>query len=132
MGAANSLMKSADLIVREVLVNGVPAKGLIDSGSTRTIIGPGFTINVKNGLPCGSAFIVGFGGSEVKVQGESVVRLKLAGKTIEPPVLHSRSMLDGVDLIVGLDVLRHHKLTLDKGRASVVAAAAEASSIKDN
>ena len=97
-------------------MDGSPARGLIDYGSTKTIVGPRFTIK-KKFYSCGvSSFIVGFDGSKIRVQGESLARLTLANKTVTVPVVHSSSMLSGVDLIVGLDLLRQYRVTFDGGR----------------
>ena len=101
------------------------ARGLVDSGTTRTIVGPKFTLKKKFYSPGISDFIVGFDGVRVQTQGESVVELQLAGRTTVVPVVHSRSILEEVDLIIGMDVLRHYKITIDGGKAPVVAAAAE-------
>ena len=69
-------------------------------------------------------FIVGFDGSRIGVRGESVARVGLAGKTTTVSVVHSHSMLPGVDLIVGMDVLQNYRVTMDRGVVSVSAAAA--------
>ena len=47
VGATASPTTSADLIVTEVLLDGVLVGGLIDSRCTRTIVGPKIRINKK-------------------------------------------------------------------------------------
>ena len=95
VGAANDPRISADLIVRKVTVNGVEARGLVDSGSTRTIVGPNLAIKKQlysSRLP---GFIVGFDGSRVQTAGESIARVEMEGKAVQVSVVHSRSMLGG-------------------------------------
>ena len=118
-------MLSADLIVRKVTVDGVAAEGLNDSGSNRTIVGPRFPIKEQLYLPELSKFIVGFNGSETRVEGESTARISLAGKTNSVRVVHSKTMLTGVDLIIGMDVLQHYKVVMDRGIVTVSAATAD-------
>ena len=117
-------MLSADLIVRKVTVDGVTANGLIDSGSNRTIVGPRFPIKERLYLPELSKFIVGFDGSETRVEGESTARISLAGKTNTVRVVHSRTMLAGVDLIIRMDVLHHYKVVMNLGVVTVSTAMA--------
>ena len=102
-------------------MNGEGARGLIDSGCSRTILGPGVKIHNRFYSPCNS-FILGFDGSQVPVAGEAQVELSFAGKPVVVRALVSRRLLPGVNVIVGLDVLKHHRVVLDRG--SIVAASA--------
>ena len=116
---------SAELIIRKATVNGVQGRGLIVSGSSRTIIGPKFAINREQKYSSVlDGFIIGFDGSKSEVEGESMATIGLAGKLSSVRVVHSKSMLPGIDLIIGLDVLRQYKVILDHGSVTVSAATA--------
>ena len=64
---------------------------------------------------------MGFDGSRVRVREETMASVCLAGKTVSVPVLRAHSILPGVDMIVGMDVLKLFHVVMDKGKFSVVA-----------
>ena len=73
-------------------------------------------------MSCSSKVVIGFNGSRAKVQGEAKMAVSIAGRSVSVSVLQTPSILPGVDVIVGLDVIRHHRITIDHGNLTVAAA----------
>ena len=101
-----------------VLVNGQPARALIDSGCTQTLVGP----TIQTGKAYGLKRIMTADGRMINCEGETPVVLTLAGKTIEVLCVVTKKMVLGVDIIVGTDVLKHFKFSMNYGRFSIAAA----------
>ncbi|QQP32367.1 Hypothetical protein FKW44_024087 [Caligus rogercresseyi] len=89
--------------------------GLIDSGCTRTILGPSF----MNRTRMGKRSVIAFDGSVVHCEGTSIANIEMNGALTKVECLVSSKMIEGVDVIVGMDVLKHHMITLDRGQVKL-------------
>ena len=121
VGASGSPAISADLVIEDVSINGKRVRGLIDSGASRTIIGPHVSLGRKFRRSKGYGHVLGFDGARVRVREEAEATVGLAGRSVTVPVLRAYSLLGGVDVIVGMDVLRAFRIMVDKGKLTVVA-----------
>ena len=103
----------------EVKVDGERYKGLIDSGCSRSIIGPKVRINTNACYLRSRGSVFSFDGRPVPHQGEAVVDIDLVGVPVRVTALCCGSVLPGIDVIVGMDVLNSHTVLFDKGNLSI-------------
>ena len=122
VGASASPAISANLVIEDVHINGTRVRGLIDSGASRTIVGPHIPLDRGRSRcrPVGRGCVLGFDGTQVRIKEEADATVGLAGRTVTVPVLRAYSLLGGVDVIVGMDVLGAFCVTIDKGKFAVV------------
>ena len=109
-------------------MNGQPARALIDSGCTQTLVGPA----VQTGKAHGLKRIMTANGRMMNCEGEIPVVLSLAGKTIEVLCVVTKKMVLGVDIIVGTDVLKYFKFSMNYDRFSIAAAVDSAETIQES
>ena len=81
-------------------VNECSARGLVDSGCTRTIVHSKFACCVV-----GEFFIYAFDGRQVRCKGSSVIKLVIDGRQLSVHAVVSDTVINGVDVVIGLDVI---------------------------
>ena len=81
-------------------VNECSARGLVDSGCTRTIVHSKFVRCVV-----GESFIYAFDGRQVRCKGSSVIKLVIDGRQLSVHAVVSDTVINGVDVVIGLDVI---------------------------
>ncbi|QQP49389.1 Putative LOC101234602 [Caligus rogercresseyi] len=106
---------SASLPLRRLTINGREVMGLIDTGCTQTILGPSFINLSKRGrFP-----VTAFDGNVIHCDGSASVVVMLGGVSTRVECLISSKMIEGVDAIIGTDVLRHLRILIEKGEVIV-------------
>ena len=92
------------LIVQELegklIVNGREARALVDTGCTTTMIHDRFAEVVS-----GVAIVSAFDGRQVRCKGASNVEITVAGKKMNQDVTVVSEMVEGFDLVLGMDVI---------------------------
>ena len=86
--------------VINVVVNGRDARALVDTGCTTTMVHERFAGGVS-----GEAMVSAFDGRKVRCKGASKVEMVVAGDKMEREVTVVSEMVDGVDLVLGMDVI---------------------------
>ena len=101
-----------------VLVNGVEARGLIDTGCTRSIVKTSLAVRIH----FVKTLILAVDGRPASCVGFSRVAISMYGKVVHKKCLVSKSMLEGVDIVLGMDVLGDYDVRVDHGRLAIAAA----------
>jgi len=103
VGAANfsSVAKAHPIVT--VRVNGVRARSLVDSGSTVSIVTRKLCDTVRSDS-CGS--VQGVADTSVIFEGESVVNVAVDGSVVRLKCLVMRSVMRGIDMIIGMDLIK--------------------------
>ena len=86
--------------VISVVVGGRQARALVDTGCTTTMVREGLVADVK-----GEAVVSAFDGREVKCKGTARVKVQVAEKQMERDVTVVSQMVNGVDIVLGMDVI---------------------------
>ena len=86
--------------VINVTVNGREAKALVDMGCTTTMVHERLTDSVS-----GEAIVSAFDGREVRCKGSSEVGMVVAGESMKREVTVVSDMVEGVDLVLGMDII---------------------------
>lgn len=81
-------------------MNGKSARGLVDTGCSKTIV----RSELVEGLR-GAAKVKGFHGETIVCEGTAPVKLKVNGELVDVSVIGTRQLLEGVDVVIGMDVI---------------------------
>ena len=83
-----------------VVVDGREARALVDTGCTTTMVHERLATEVR-----GEAMVSAFDGREVKCKGTAKVQITVAGEHLERDVTVVSQMVDGVDVVLGMDAI---------------------------
>ena len=91
---------SCKLPIIDVIVRGKKLKGLIDTGCSHTLAKANLLERVEG--PC---FVRSFSGEKVLCEGSGLLNMDINGTKICVGATGTKKMLDGVDVIIGMDVI---------------------------
>ena len=111
------------VVIRTIQVNGKEYKGLIDTGCSRTVVSPKINVKPEAIISHSRGKILSFDGQAVPHDGEADVAIEMAGRKVIVRAIMCARVLEGTDVIVGMDVLSQYVVTLDRGQLNVVAVA---------
>ena len=83
-----------------MMVGGRCARALVDTGCTTTMVNEELVKGVE-----GEATVTAFDGREVKCKGTAHVHMEVAGEQVDSEVTVGGQMLEGVDVVMGMDVI---------------------------
>ena len=110
-------------VIQTVKVNGKECKGLIDTGCSRTIVSPKVNVRPESIVAHSRGEILSFNGQAVPHDGEAVVAIEMAGRKVMVRAIMCARVLEGTDVIVGMDVLSQYVVTINRGQLNVAAVA---------
>ena len=110
-------------VIQTVKVNGKECKGLIDTGCSRTIVSPKVNVRPESIVAHSRGEILSFNGQAVPHDGEAVVAIEMAGQKVMVRAIMCARVLEGTDVIVGMDVLSQYVVTINRGQLNVAAVA---------
>ena len=111
------------VVIQTIKVNGKQCKGLIDTGCSRTIVSPKINIKPETIVAHSRGKILSFNGQEVPHDGEADVAIEMAGRKVIVRAIMCARVLEGTDVIVGMDVLSQYVVTINRGQLNVAAVA---------
>ena len=85
----------------DITVNGRPARALLDTGCSRTVLATW----VSGAVERGEQEIVSVDGSRVTCVGTATVALEVCGKVARADCVVVNRLFSGVDAVLGMDVL---------------------------
>ena len=85
----------------DACINGNTVRALVDTGCTNSMLKFGFVGSVRH-----PSKIVAFDGREVNCKGKAAIEVKVGDEVIDVDVIIVEDMLNGVDLVLGLDAIQ--------------------------
>src|SRR5678815_4887194 len=98
IGRMNPAVENLAIIMVEI--NGKLCRGFVDSGCNKSLVCDNLCDGNKD-----NSIVKTFNGDIVKCQGKEVVNMKIVGKIIQVEMIVVEKLLDGVDAIIGLDII---------------------------
>ena len=111
------------VVIQTIQVNGKECKGLIDTGCSRTVVSPKINVKPEAIVAHSRGEILSFDGQAVPHDGEADVAIEMAGRKVIVRAIMCARVLEGTDVIVGMDVLSQYVVTIDRGQLNVAAVA---------
>ena len=87
--------------VIDVVVDGKPARALVDTGCTLTMVGA----DRARGARRGSTAVLAFDGREVMCLGYSKIHLEVGGERVVQDVRVVDQLVGGLDVVIGMDII---------------------------
>lgn len=99
------------LPIIDILIGNKPVRGLVDTGCSTSVV------HSRHVPQCrGEIYIHAFDGSQIKCKGADWVKLRMNGKDVTVRAVVSDQLVNGVDVVLGVDVIDHlGGVTVNKG-----------------
>lgn len=99
------------LPIIDILIGNKPVRGLVDTGCSTSVV------HSRHVPQCrGEIYIHAFDGSQIKCKGADWVKLRVNGKDVTVRAVVSDQLVNGVDVVLGVDVIDHlGGVTVNKG-----------------
>ena len=107
------------VVIRKIQVNGKEYKVLIDTGCSRTVVSPKIDVKPEAIIAHSRGKFLSVDGQVVPHDGEADVAIEMAERKVIVRAIMCARVLEGTDVIVGMDVLSQYVVTLDGGQLNV-------------